>query len=80
MPKSIVGIAQNFVVEMDSEESARNVCFDLTQNPQMLKGKQLRARLKAELRRRSYAGPNPQSSNPGHGPPVQPPTTGPSRN
>ena len=72
MPKSIVGIAQNFVVEMDSEESARNVCFDLTQNPQMLKGKQLRARLKAELRRRSYPGPNPQSSNPGHGPPVQP--------
>ena len=45
---------------------ARNACFDLTQNPQMLKDKQLRARLKAELRRHSYPGPgpNPQSSTP----------------
>ena len=80
--RSIEGIEQNFVMKMDvwsvKSPPARNACFDLTQNPQMLKDKQLRARLKAELRRHSYPGPgpNPQSSNPDHGPPVQPPMTG----
>ena len=32
----------------------------------MLKGKQLRARLKAEPRLRNYPGPNPQNPNLGH--------------
>ena len=59
---------QNFVVEMDTEETARAACFSLTQTVQNLKGKKVRARLKAEPRLRSYPNPTlagPPGQNPG---------------
>lgn len=67
---------QNFVVEMDTEESARDACFSLTQQVQKLKGKKVRARLKAEPRLRSYPNPPLAGPAPGQNPGVPNPVMG----